>query len=168
MRQTPVHHKCVLTMLFQIGALVNVNARNGRDVSIVDPVALYMNVFDTSNFQLEVSGTQSGAQTKMKPVPHSWYEFQRGDITLLQGLRLRIQNNSGAKTTEGSRLLTVSDIYDGKTSEYIQYGAQFTDYITMGVAGVVKPGQTAEAQPCIHLAADAAGVEKLGVLFVNR
>ncbi|KAK5113897.1 hypothetical protein LTR85_010430 [Meristemomyces frigidus] len=148
----------------RIGATVNAAARQGLDISIADPVALYMNTFETSSFQLDTSGTQSGDPTQMKQVPDSWYEFQRGDITKFQGLRLRIRNNSGTKAADGSRLLTVSDVYDSKSGNYIQYGAQFADYVTMGVAGVTKPGQVADAQPCIHLAM-SAGVSRNGMPF---
>jgi hypothetical protein len=83
------------------------------------------------------------------PVPESWFEFQRGDIKKKQGLRLRIQNNTAQKTNDRRRLLTVSDIYDKSKGVYINYGAQFADYITMGVAGVVIPGdKPSPAAPC--------------------
>jgi hypothetical protein len=108
-----------------------------------------MNKFDTGTFKLDTSGLRDKDPDNFIPVPPSWFEFQRGDIKKKQGLRLRIRNNTGLKTPDGKRHLNVGDIFDKKTSVYVKYGAQFTDYITMGVAGVaisdVKP---ADAVPC--------------------
>lgn len=123
-----------------IGSLINALARQGISLSIADPVALYINKFDTGSFKLDTSGAQDGDSDNFIPVPTSWFEFQRGDIKKKQGLRLRIQNNTGQKTNDGSRLLTVSDIYDKSKSVFINYGAQFADYVTMGVAGVAIEG----------------------------
>ncbi|EHL03007.1 hypothetical protein M7I_0978 [Glarea lozoyensis 74030] len=123
-----------------IGSQINGLARQGNSLSISDPVALYMHKFDSGKFRLDASGNRDGDSDNMIPVPESWFEFQRGDIKKSQGLRLRIQNNTGLKTNDGSRLLTVSDLFDKSKSVYVNYGAQFADYITMGVAGVVIPG----------------------------
>lgn len=135
-----VENTCIYKPFLQIGSLINALARQGISLSIADPVALYINKFDTGSFKLDTSGAQDGDSDNFIPVPTSWFEFQRGDIKKKQGLRLRIQNNTGQKTNDGSRLLTVSDIYDKSKSVFINYGAQFADYVTMGVAGVAIEG----------------------------
>ena len=63
------------------------------------------------------------------------------------GLRLQIKPPAGAKADNGN-LLTLSDIYDTVKSTYVQYAAQFTDYIRMGVSGVVLDGTAAAPQSC--------------------
>jgi hypothetical protein len=116
-----------------------------------------MNKFDTGAFKLDTSGGRDGDSDNFIPVPPSWFEFQRGDIKKKQGLRLRIQNNTALKTNDGSRLLTVSDIYDKSKDVYVNYGAQFADYITMGVAGVAIAGdQPSSAMSCPAPPADSA------------
>jgi hypothetical protein len=153
-----VKHTCIYKLFLQIGSLINGLARQGNSVSIADPVALYINNFDTGAFKLDASGGRDGDSDNFIPVPASWFEFQRGDIKKKQGLRLRIQNNTAQKTNDGSRLLTVGDIYDKSKGVYVKYGAQFVDYITMGVAGVAIPGdQPSPAASCpAPLAAAAA------------
>lgn len=131
---------------------MNSYARQGYNVSIADPVALYINNWDTSTFKLDVSGSQTGSQ--LQAVPSSWYQVVRGDLSKQQGLRLRVSNMTGAKTSDGSRLLTVSDIYDTANSTNVLYGAQFTDYIHMGVAGVVTNGKEAPSVPCVGVHSD--------------
>jgi hypothetical protein len=106
--------------------------------------------FDRGNFQLDVGGKRDGDSDDLPRVPASWFEFQRGDIRKNQGLRLRIQNNTNEMTTDGSRYLTVSDIYDKGRGVYIDYGAQFADYITMSASGVVIPGdQPSAPKSCV-------------------
>jgi hypothetical protein len=106
--------------------------------------------FDVGNFKLDVSGHRDGDPEYFERVPPTWFEFQRGDIKKHQGLRLRIRNNTNEMTQDGSRLLTVSDIFDKGTSVYINYGAQFADYITMSASGVVIPGETpSPAKNCV-------------------
>ena len=63
------------------------------------------------------------------------------------GLRLQIKPPSGAKADNGN-LLTLGDIYDSSTSTYVQYAAQFTDYIYMSVSGVILDGTAAAPQSC--------------------
>ena len=75
------------------------------------------------------------------------------------GLRLQIKAPAGAKADNGN-LLTVSDIYDTNKSFYIQYGAQFADYIKMSVSAVVADGRAADPQFCPNTSGgqpDAAG-----------
>jgi len=138
----------------QIGGTINQAARKGNTLSIADPVALYMQSFDTSNLFLDTSGNRDG--TAQDPIPSSWIELQRGSNLgkkVPMGLRLRIRNNTGAKTADGSRLLDVSDIWDDSTQNNIRYAAQFADHIKMGVAGVlgskIAQPTIADALPCI-------------------
>lgn len=63
------------------------------------------------------------------------------------GLRLQIKPPAGAKAKNGN-LLTLGDIYDTVKSTYVQYAAQFTDYIRMSVSGVVLDGTAAAPQSC--------------------
>ena len=63
------------------------------------------------------------------------------------GLRLQIKPPAGAKADNGNPL-TLGDVYDTNKSVYVQYAAQFTDYIRMGVSGVVADGKTAAPQSC--------------------
>lgn len=127
-------------MAAQIGGQINARARLGWTVSIADPVALYMQSFGTSTLQLDTSGNRDGTNTQN--IPSEWMELQRGSALgkkVPLGLRLRIRNNTGLRTDDGSRLLDVSDIYDSGKQINIQYGAQFADYIFMGVAAVAGP-----------------------------
>ncbi|GAB7356935.1 hypothetical protein MBLNU459_g7781t1 [Dothideomycetes sp. NU459] len=121
-----------------IGGQINAAARKGYSLSVADPVALYIQSFSTSNLYLDTSGNQDG--TNLQNIPSQWMELQRGsalDGKVPLALRLRIRNNTGATTDDGSRLLNVSDIWDDQTKNNIVYGAQFTDYIQMGVAAVL-------------------------------
>ncbi|KAJ9662005.1 hypothetical protein H2201_006294 [Coniosporium apollinis] len=131
----------------RIGYEINQLARQGISISVADPVGLYIHKFDTGNFRLDPTG--DGDQGSLQRLPHGTFVFQRGDISKEQGLRLRIQIPDGVKNAEG-RQLTVSDIYDTKTQRHIKYGAQFADYITMGVRAVAIPGgQPAPAEYCV-------------------
>lgn len=112
---------------------------------MANPVALYINNVNFSGLQLDQSGNKD--QSNLVQVPESWYNWQRGDITKQMGLRLQIKAPVGAKADNGN-LLTVSDIYDTNTSFYIQYGAQFADYIKMSVSAVVADGTAADPQFC--------------------
>lgn len=130
----------------RIGFKINQLALTGASVSIADPVGLYMHEFDTSNFKLDPTGDGESLQD----IPEGTFTFQRGDITKQQGLRLKIQVPPGIKNDEG-RQLTVSDIFDTKEEKHIAYGAQFADYITMGVHGVaITGGRPAPAEPCLR------------------
>jgi hypothetical protein len=113
-----------------------------------------MQSFDTSNLFLDTSGNRDG--TSQDPIPTAWIELQRGSALgkkVPLGLRLRIRNNTGAKTADGSRLLDVSDIWDDSTQNNIRYAAQFADHIKVGVAGVlgskIPQPTVADALPCV-------------------
>jgi hypothetical protein len=131
-------------------------------------VALYMQSFDTSNLYLDTSGNRDG--TSKDPIPDSWIELQRGSALgkkVPLGLRLRIRNNSGDKTADGSRLLDVSDIWDDSSQNNIRYAAQFADHIEMGVAGVLgsKGAQPTikDALPCVRSSEHATVMAAMGV-----
>jgi hypothetical protein len=99
-----------------------------------------MQSFSTATLQLDTSGNRDGTNTQNIPKP--WIELQRGSDLggkIPLSLRLRICNNTGLKTDDGSRLLDVSDIYDSAKQTNIMFGSQFADYISMGVAAVAGP-----------------------------
>lgn len=132
-------------------------------MSIADPVGLYIHSFDTTNFKLNPNGDGES----LEDIPEGTFDFQRGDIAKQQGLRLRIQIPAGIKNKEG-RQLTVSDIYDTKLEKHIMFGAQFADYITMGVHGVAISGaHAAPPEFCLggsNLAASAPFEEMIPLL----
>ncbi|RPB15725.1 hypothetical protein P167DRAFT_542873 [Morchella conica CCBAS932] len=111
-----------------IGARINKLARKGNSVSIKDPVAIYMQKFDTSTLVLVKS------EENQVPLPDGVITWVRGAPPM--GLRLHIQIPTGMLNDAGDQL-TVSDIFDTQTQNFINHGAQFADYITMGVSGVV-------------------------------
>ena len=95
----------------------------------------------------------------MSPIPPETFQWQRGDISQNRGLRLKVRIPDGVLNNKGQQL-TVSDIYDTKTKQYIQYGAQLADYITMGVSAVTVEGENAEAKDCVFSADQAKGLAK--------
>ena len=135
----------------QIGSQINSIARDNKSVTVADPVALYINNFNTASLKLDVFGTTS----HMEPVPKDTFQWQRGDISKNQGLRLKVKIPDGVLgqgKNNKDRQLTVSDIYDTKTKHHIQYGAQLADYITMGVSAVTIDSTNADAQDCVFSA----------------
>ncbi|KAF8245563.1 hypothetical protein K440DRAFT_555517 [Wilcoxina mikolae CBS 423.85] len=124
----------------QIGSTINSLSRAGNSISIADPVALYIQSFNTSTLLL-----QTGPDTRI-PLPPGTVTYPRGAPPMC--LRIQIKIPDGVKGADGTQL-TLSDIYDTSTNETIQYGAQFADYITIGVAAVAIGNVTvASAQPC--------------------
>ena len=113
-------------------------------------------MYDTnfSGFQLDLSGNKD--QSNLIDVPDNWYNWQRGDINQSMGLRLQIKPPAGSKAKNGN-LLTLGDIYDTLTSNYVQYAAQFTDYIRMAVSGVVLDGTAAAPQSCPQASSAVGG-----------
>lgn len=81
------------------------------------------------------------------------------------GLRLQIKPPAGAKA-DNENLLTLSDIYDTVKSTYVKYAAQFTDYIRMGVSGVVLDSTAAAPQSCPK--APSAVVEEGMALMASK
>jgi hypothetical protein len=109
-------------------------------VSVMDPVALYIYDADFSSFLLDPTGKRRGTVREMIPVPEGVFDWcGRGDITKNMGLHLRV-SVKGMKTTDGSRDLNVSDLFDQNNGgRYVHYGSQFADYIIMSVSGIVGP-----------------------------
>ncbi|KAL7948109.1 hypothetical protein V8C42DRAFT_316717 [Trichoderma barbatum] len=126
----------------KIGSMINSLAVNGAKISIADPVAIYIREFAASKFMLDADGTGEDLQ----PVPAGTFTWVRGDIKKHMGLRLRIQvpdGITGRGAKEGQQL-TVRDLVDTSNSQNIMYGAQFADYITMSVNGVIISDGAAE------------------------
>ena len=124
---------------------------------VANPVALYINSFDTKQFLLDTGGTSGDPNPdNLKPVPPEVFKWQRGDITKKEGLRLQIQIPSGLKGKDGTQL-TVSNIWDKGRKRHIQYGAQFADYITMSVSAVAINSTVADPLPCYDPSASESG-----------
>ncbi|KAJ4112503.1 hypothetical protein NW768_011670 [Fusarium equiseti] len=131
-----------------IGAAVNEVCRLAHSevakipvtISVMDPVALYMYDADFSSFLLDPTGKRRGNTREMIPVPEGVFDWcDRGDISKNMGLHLRVCVK-GMKTTDGSRDLNVSDLFDQNNGgRYVHYGSQFADYIIMSVSGIVGP-----------------------------
>lgn len=116
-------------------------------MSIADPVAIYMVDFNSSSFKLD----QDGTGDNLVDPPQGTFTWVRGDVTKQMGLRLRIQIPDGVKGTGANegRQMTVSDLIDTNNNSNVQFGAQFADYILMGVKGVVNTGvHVAEPLAC--------------------
>lgn len=107
----------------------------------MDPIALYMHDADFSSFMLDPTGKRRGNVEDMTPVPKGVFDWcDRGDIQEAMGLHLKVKIPEGMKTLDGSRDLNVSDLFDlNNGGQYVLYGSQFADYITMSVSGVVGP-----------------------------
>jgi hypothetical protein len=109
-------------------ASINLLARVTVPRSIKDLVALYIQDFDTSSLVLVKS------EDNQISLPDGIITWVRGAPPM--GLRPHVQIPEGMLNDAGIQM-TVSDIYDTQTQNLITYGAQFADYITMGVSGVV-------------------------------
>lgn len=117
----------------------------GVNVTIADPIGLYIKSIDTSSLLLAKS------PTNMIPLPAGVVTWPRSKPPL--AVRLLITIPPGCLSDTGVQL-TVSDIYDTGTKRYIEFGAQFADYITISVSGVGVGGTTAAplACPCVSQA----------------
>ena len=125
---------------------------------VADPVALYIHSFDTSSFSLDTGGTTDPADPKnLIKIPPGVFNWQRGDITKNQGLRLQVTIPSTV-TGKNGQALNVSNIWDRSSKKHIKYGAQFTDHITMSVSAVTIPAPVANPVSCYNpsAAADAS------------
>jgi hypothetical protein len=99
-------------------------------------------------FKLDYNGRE-GDDQDLRDLPAGTITWPRGDISQRQGLNLRIQVPNGV-LGNSQQELTVGDIWDTQRQRYIQYGAQFADYILMGVTGVVTDDMvTVDPEPCI-------------------
>ena len=153
-------------LILQIGSQINSIARDNKAVSVADPVALYINDLNTASLKLDIFGTT----THMAPIPKGTFQWQRGDISKNQGLRLKVKIPDGVLgqgKNNKDQQLTVSDIYDTKTKHYIQYGAQLADYITMGISAVTIDSSNAEPQDCVFSANRAKGAPQLAKSVVQ-
>lgn len=138
----------IANTLPQIGGMVNWLARAGLSITINDPVALYIKSFDTSSLRLALSPIH------MIPLPEGIVSWARGEPPRL--VRISIKIPSDLQGTDGNPLrsdagkkLTVSDIYDTGTKRYIEYGAQFADYIRISVSAVgISTGHPVTPCPC--------------------
>ena len=121
--------------MVKIGGEINTIVRSGAlSVAVADPVALYMHDVDFSSFRLDPTGTRRGNVEDMVPVPDGTFKWLRGDISQGMGLHFKVQVPNGLKTPDGSRQLNVSDLYDlNNGGQYVRYGGQFADYVTMSV-----------------------------------
>jgi hypothetical protein len=144
-----------------IGASINGLARAGNMVTVVDPIALYIHEFDTSSFVYDLKST-SGKPKKehLQEIKDKDKVFvvQRGDLSKKLGLRIRVAVPDGVKGIDGQQL-NVSNIYDTNTKQHIRYGAQFADYILIGVTAVTKPATPATAVDCYKEQATAETAE---------
>ena len=122
---------------------------------MADPVALYINSVDWSNFMYDTVDTDGEAeQANLIPIPNPQEVFKciRGDLYgqpkgAGQGLRLHVKVPDGVKGKDGQQL-NVSNIYDTSTNYHIRYAAQIADYVTMAVSVVTLQGEAAAPQPC--------------------
>ena len=109
-----------------IGAAVNGLARQGRLITLANPIGLYIDRLDDSGFRLPNGASPSG-----------WFKIQRGKPG--QVLRAVFEPPPGAPAG-----LTVSDVtVDGQP---LTFGGQIAQKITMkltGVASVAQPVQNA-------------------------
>ncbi|KAF2259588.1 hypothetical protein CC78DRAFT_524532 [Lojkania enalia] len=126
-----------------IGGEINTLARQGFHLSVADPVALYMHAADFSSFRLDPTGTRRGNLDEMIPVPDGTFQFLRGDISKGWGLHLKVKIPASHSVAHNGRTLNCSDLFDlNNGGQYVRYGSQFADYVTMSVSGVV--GTTVE------------------------
>ena len=131
----------------QIGSQINDLAQGGNAIMVADPVALYIHDFKTSNFKLDINGSDDKSRGDLVPLPDSVFNWQRGDINARKGLRLQVIIPDSLKAQYGQGL-TVSNIWDTEFRRHIKYGSQFADYITMSVSAVVIPSKVADPLPC--------------------
>ncbi|CAI2165411.1 2313_t:CDS:2 [Funneliformis geosporum] len=99
-----------------IGATVNGFARQAADVTIRNPVAIYLNVLDTSAFD-----------TPDKSDPDQYWKFVRGSDTH----KLYVRAIYEVPAAKG---FTVGDIKIG--GKLIKYGAQIADFLTIRIPAV--------------------------------
>jgi hypothetical protein len=139
-----------------IGAAVNGLARDGRHVTLANPVGLYMAGFNGAGLTLD--GQPAGG----------FFKLVRGAFPL--GLRAVYQ-----LTPElAAQGLTVSDVKIGGSP--IQFGGQLAERITMHIAGLASVAQdihnapvtTCGAVPQIDLPADVAQPFSAGLALAPR
>ncbi|RPA78852.1 hypothetical protein BJ508DRAFT_416328 [Ascobolus immersus RN42] len=121
-----------------IGSTINTVVLSGQSITIAEPVALYIYAVDTSNLELRYG---PDASQRASPLPDGIISCVRGDLNKNQGLRIHVEIPDAVKEKYSSSGvdLTVSHIFDTKTNEYIMYGSQIADRITMSVSAVALP-----------------------------
>lgn len=116
----------------QIGAAINNAVATGADITLADPLGLYLHGMLTAGMT-----TPDGAD------PATFWTVERGDP--LHALRARFE-------VPASHGYTVSDISAG--GRPIKFGAQLADRVQVRISAVVKPGaHQGERQPCVQPAA---------------
>ncbi|GIJ84913.1 hypothetical protein Asppvi_003764 [Aspergillus pseudoviridinutans] len=131
-----------------IGSAINSLARGKSVISIANPIGLYIHDFQESVFKLDYNG-RDGDEQDLRDLPEGTITWSRGHKEKKQGLHIHIEVPRGI-VGNNNQELTVGDIWDTDRERYIQYGAQFADYIKMGVTGVVaKETVTVDPEPCI-------------------
>ncbi|KAH8427107.1 uncharacterized protein LDX57_004824 [Aspergillus melleus] len=132
-----------------IGSEINGLARDGKTISIADPVALYISNFEDKFFKLDKHGAESSTED-LVDLPSGTIRYERGSKGSYLRVRIQIPDRTFGTGPKEGKQLTVTDIYDTSTDQYIYYGAQFADHITMCVRGVVAPPpyQRAESKNC--------------------
>jgi hypothetical protein len=113
----------------QIGAAVNSAASTGADITLADPLGLYLHGILTAGMV-----TPDGAD------PATFWVIERGEPS--HALRAHFAVPAG-------RDYTVSDItVEGRP---IQFGAQLADRVQVRLSAVVKPGtHQPKPQPCVN------------------
>lgn len=111
----------------QIAAVVNAAAREGDEITLLDPLGLYIDSFRTGGMK-----TPDGAD------PAEFWTVERGTAT--HTLRARFEVPPG-------RGYAVADITAG--GRPIRFGAQLADRVTVRITAVVKQaGHQPQTQPC--------------------
>jgi hypothetical protein len=115
----------------QIAAAVNNAVATGADITLADPLGLYLHGILTAGMT-----TPDGAD------PATFWVIERGDPT--HALRARFEVPAGHG-------YTVSDITVG--GRRIQFGAQLADRVQVRISAVVMPGtHQPQREPCVQRA----------------
>lgn len=111
----------------QIAAIVNSAAREGHEVTLLDPIGLYIDGLNTSGMH-----TPDGAD------PASFWTIERGDANHVLRARYQVPADRGYAVGHVTA-----------AGRPIRFGAQLADRVTVRITGVVKPGGHApQPRPC--------------------
>ena len=108
-----------------IGAAVNAIARQGRMITLADPVGLYMDHLDDASFRLPDGSPTTG-----------WFQVLRGSAS--HALRAVFAPPQGSP-------FTVSDVKIGGVA--VTFGGQIAQHITMKLTGVASASNTIHNSP---------------------
>ncbi|KAF8453890.1 hypothetical protein BDZ91DRAFT_853127 [Kalaharituber pfeilii] len=138
-----------------IGNNINTLARDGSHLTIKDPVGIYIRSFDLRNLKLAMDSKQKemislSDTDDIVTFPRGALPKRSTDYPGAMRIHISVPRTEKYKSKDPGvdRYLTVSDIWDTSKRTYIEYGAQFADYIMMGVTGVANSGDAAKAQNC--------------------